>query len=308
LLLLLGDFAAGLRSYEVRWGGSVPEHGYVQPQWTGQPPNGARILLHAEQGLGDTLQFLRYVPMVQAAGGSVVLSVQRAVSRLARELPGVVQILTPGDAIPDVEWQCPLMSLPLVMGTTLETIPARVPYLSVPEEALDKAAVLAWPKTGLRVGLVWAGNAKHTRDRYRSMRLSEFAPILQMEGIHFFSLQMGPEAEQLQDVTAPITDLRSSIEDMADTAALIANLDLVIAVDTSVAHLAGALGKQVWLLLPLSPDWRWLLDREDSPWYPGMRLFRQSSLNDWESVVERVRLALAAEVARRADEESSLNP
>jgi tetratricopeptide (TPR) repeat protein len=295
LQLLLGDFAAGLKSYERRWGITVPEHGFVQPLWTGQPLNGARILLHAEQGLGDTLQFLRYVPMVQAAGGAVVLAVQGAVYRLAQELPGVVQVVTSGDAVPEAAWQCPLLSLPLVLETTLETIPAEVPYLRLPEAALAKASALSWPETGLRVGVVWAGNAKHTKDRYRSMRLSELAPILQLEGVHFFSLQMGPEAEQLQQVTGTITDMQPAIEDMADTAALIAHLDLVIAVDTSVAHLAGALGKRVWMLQPLSPDWRWLLDREDSPWYPGMRLFRQEVLGDWQPVVERVQTALEAE-------------
>jgi len=301
--LLLGDLRAGLAGYEGRWGITVPPHGLQQPQWSGQPLNGARILLHAEQGLGDTLQFLRYVPMVQAAGGSVVLGVQASLRRIALEVPGVTQVVVHGEAMPELEWQCPLLSLPLVLGTTLETIPGQTPYLSVPDQALAKAAERAWPETGLRVGLVWAGNGLHMRDRYRSMRLSEFASILQLEGIHFFSLQMGPEAEQLQHVTVAvtegITDLRPAIEDMADTAALIANLDLVIAVDTSVAHMAGALGKRVWLLLSTWTDWRWLLDRADSPWYPEMRLFRQKTLGDWQPVVEQVRCALA-EACERA--------
>jgi tetratricopeptide (TPR) repeat protein len=291
--LLRGDLRAGLAGYERRWGITVAPHDLRQPQWTGQPLHGARILLHAEQGLGDTLQFLRYVPMVQAAGGSVVLGVQASLRRIALEIPGVTQVVVHGEAMPEVEWQCPLLSLPLVLGTTLETIPGQTPYLSVPEQALAKAAAREWPETGLRVGLVWAGNGAHMRDRYRSMRLSEFASILQLEGIHFFSLQMGPEAEQSQHVTGAITDLGPVIEDMANTAALIANLDLVIAVDTSVAHMAGALGKPVWLLLPTWTDWRWLLDRADSPWYPEMRLFRQTTLGDWQPVVEQVRCALA---------------
>jgi tetratricopeptide (TPR) repeat protein len=297
LELLSGDFCAGLRTYERRWGVSVKQHNFSQPQWRGEPLHGARILLHAEQGLGDTLQFLRYVPMVQAAGGSVVLEVQSAVRRLAAELPGDADMVISGDAIPRVDWQCPLLSLPLAFGTTLDTIPAPVPYLSVPEKALQKVAAVGWPAVGLRVGLAWAGNPTHPRDRYRSITLSFLEPLLRLQGVHFFSLQMGPVAAELAATPVPITDLSHAIHDMADTAALIAHLDLVIAVDTSVVHLAGALGKPVWVLLPIAPDWRWLLGRQDSPWYPTMRLFRQSRFGDWESVVEMVRAALMTQLA-----------
>jgi tetratricopeptide (TPR) repeat protein len=292
LELLAGDFSMGLRTYERRWGVSVKPHNFSQPQWRGEPLHGARILLHAEQGLGDTLQFLRYVPMVQAAGGSVVLAVQSAVRRLAAKLPGGADMVASGDAVPEVDWQCPLLSLPLAFGTTLDTIPGTVPYLSVPEEALQKAATVEWPAVGLRVGIVWAGNAAHAKDRYRSLPLTYLEPLLRTEGVHFFSLQMGPEAAQLAAIQVPVTNLGHMIGDMADTAALIQQLDLVIAVDTSVVHLAGALGKPVWLMLPFSPDWRWRLDREDSPWYPTMRLFRQPKFDDWHSVVKRVCAAL----------------
>jgi ADP-heptose:LPS heptosyltransferase len=172
-----------------------------------------------------------------------------------------------------------------------------VPYLAVPEAARQKAATVAWPATGLRVGIVWAGSGGHVKDRYRSQRLAYLEPLLRTEGVHFFSLQMGPEAAQLAGIEAPITNLGQGIGDMADTAALISHLDLVIAVDTSVVHLAGALGKPVWVMLPISPDWRWRLDREDSPWYPTMRLFRQSTFDDWHTVVKRVCAALQNECA-----------
>jgi len=165
------------------------------------------------------------------------------------------------------------------------------------EEARQKAATVEWPAAGLRVGIVWAGNAGHVKDRYRSLRLTSLEPLLRTAGVHFFSLQMGPEAAQLAAIEAPITDLGQGIGDMADTAALISHLDLVIAVDTSVVHLAGALGKPVWVMLPISPDWRWRLDREDSPWYPTMRLFRQPKFDDWHSVVQRVCVALQNECA-----------
>ncbi|HWZ52996.1 MAG TPA: tetratricopeptide repeat protein [Granulicella sp.] len=297
--LLLGDFAAGLPNYECRWLSKAKPRNFPQPQWRGEKLNGARILLHAEQGLGDTLQCLRYLPMVQAAGGSVVLEVQGSLRRIAALLPGVTSLVAAGESLPAFDWQCPLMSLPLACGTTLASIPAQVPYLSAPEEALQRAAALPWPASGLRVGIVWAGNPTHVKDRYRSLPFGLLEPLLQMEGAHFFSLQKGPASAELATARAPITDLGHAIDDMADTAALMAHLDLVIAVDTAVAHLAGALGKQVWVMLPISPDWRWLLDREDSPWYPSMRLFRQENLEDWPSVVSKVRSALIKECARR---------
>ncbi len=294
--LLRGDFAAGWAHYERRWSAVGTPRALSQPQWLGEPLDGARILLHAEQGLGDTVQFLRYAPMVQAAGGVVVLEVQAPLRRIAEQIPGV-EVVTAGAALPEFAWQCPLMSLPLAFSTTIDTIPAQVPYLTVPAEALDTAAELPWPADGLRVGLVWAGNPEHRNDRYRSIALSLLEPLFGLEGIHLFSLQMGAEAEQLAMVEASIVDLRYEIRDMADTAALIAHLDVVIAVDTSVVHLAGALGWPTWLLLPFAPDWRWMLEREESPWYPTMRLFRQTERNGWEPVVERLRAALVEELA-----------
>ena len=292
--LLTGDFAAGWRDYEIRTRRKNAPRRFPEPLWRGEPLNGARILLHAEQGLGDTLQFLRYVPMVQGAGGEVILDVQPSLLRLVAELPGIVTVVATGDPLPPFEWHCPLMSLPAAFQTSIDSIPAQIPYLHVPAEAKKSADSLAWPDEGLRVGLVWSGNPLFPEDRLRSIPLCGFAPMLALHGVRFFSLQMGPVASQLDQVGEPITDLQAAIADMADTTALIEKLDLVITVDTAVAHLAGALGKPTWVLLPFAPDWRWLMEREDSPWYPTMRLFRQSGFGEWAPVLERVRGRLAA--------------
>ena len=292
--LLGGNFAVGWFDYEIRTKRKKnATRTFPQPIWRGESLNGARIILHAEQGLGDTLQFLRYVPMVQAAGGAVILDVPKSLLRLAEELPGIETLVATGDPLPPFERHCPLMSLPLAFGTSIDSISALVPYLSVPADARKNAECLDWPAEGLRVGLVWSGNPLFPEDWIRSIPLRGFAPMLGIEGVHFFSLQMGPAASQLDEVDARMIDLRAAIGDMADTAALIAKLDLVITVDTAVAHLAGALGKTTWTLLPFAPDWRWLTEREDSPWYPTMRLFRQPRFGDWPSVLERVRGGLA---------------
>jgi tetratricopeptide (TPR) repeat protein len=297
--LLRGDFAKGWQDYEIRNRRKNAPRGFPEPQWRGEPLHGARILLHAEQGLGDTLQFLRYVPMVQAAGGTVILDVPRNLLRLTAELPGIATLVGTGDPLPPFEWHCPLMSLPLAFGTSLDSIPARGPYLSVPAEAWKKAEALQWPDKGLRVGVVWSGNPLFPEDWIRSIPLRSCASMFRRDGIHFFSLQMGPAAAQLAEVDAPAIDLQAAIGDMADTAALLAKLDLVITVDTAVAHLAGALGKTTWILLPFAPDWRWLMERADSPWYPTMRLFRQPGFGDWGSVLERVRDELALIAAEK---------
>jgi tetratricopeptide (TPR) repeat protein len=296
--LLTGDFAAGWRDYEIRTRRKNAPRRFPEPLWRGEPLNGARILLHAEQGLGDTLQFLRYVPMVQGAGGEVILDVQPSLLRLVAELPGIVTVVATGDPLPPFAWHCPLMSLPAAFQTSIDSIPAQIPYLRVPAEAKKNADSLAWPDEGLRVGLVWSGNPLFPEDRLRSIPLSGFAPMLALHGVRFFSLQMGPAASQLDEVGEPITDLQAAIGDMADTTALIGKLDLVITVDTAVAHLAGALGKPTWVLLPLAPDWRWLMEREDTPWYPTMRLFRQPGFGDWPAVLERVRIELSALAGR----------
>ncbi|MGB6744231.1 MAG: tetratricopeptide repeat protein [Terracidiphilus sp.] len=297
LQLLLGNFADGWRNYESRYQRENAPRNFSQPLWRGKPLNGARILLHAEQGLGDTLQFLRYLPMVQAAGGEVVLDVPRGLRRIAAQLPGIAALTISGEPLPAFDWHCPLMSLPFVFRTTLDTIPAQVPYLTVPEEALQAADTLHWPHEGLRVGLAWGGDPKNIRDRFRSIPLALLEPLFDLKGVHFFSLQMGPAAAQLsaaESAITAITDLAPATGDMADTAAQMAHLDLIVTVDTSVAHLAGALAKPTWVLLPLAPDWRWLLGREDSPWYPTVRLFRQPEFGNWQSVLEKIRAEISA--------------
>jgi len=298
--LLEGDYDAGWPGYEVRNRRPTPGlRTFVEPQWKGEPLNGSRILLHAEQGLGDTLQFLRYVPMVAEAGGQVLLDVPETIRRLAAEIPGVFAVTATGDTIPPFDWQCPLVSLPLAFGTTVGSIAANVPYLRVPEDALRSTEKLVWPRLGMRVGLVWGATTRHFEDSDRSIPFGELEPVLSIKGVHFFSLQVGPQAGQLEEMQAPVTDLRENILDFADTAALVTHLDLVITVDTSVGHVSGALGKPTWILLPFASDWRWLTHREDSPWYPTVRLFRQARPRDWRSAIDRVRGELARLAEKR---------
>jgi tetratricopeptide (TPR) repeat protein len=290
-----GDCAAGFALYE--WRRRVP--GFAMPppppvpQWRGEPLGGASILLHAEQGFGDTLQFLRYLPAVAARGGRIVLEVPTDLHRLLAGIPQIERLLAAGEPHPPLAWHCPLPSLPLACGTTLATIPADVPYLIVPPEAAAR-----WPERvraeGLRVGLAWAGNPRQKRDGQRSMSLAALAPLGAVDGVRFFSLQKGAAAAQLAAAPFPIVDLSSDLADFAETAAAAAALDLVISVDTSVAHLAGALGLPVWVMLAHVADWRWLSGRDGSPWYPTARLFRQPRRGDWGEVAARVAAALAA--------------
>ena len=300
LQLLQGDYANGWRNYEVRWSVYTPR-AFKEPLWQGQPLNGARILLYAEQGLGDSLQFLRYVPLVQAAGGRVLLDLPGNLRRLAAQIPGLAGLYTTGETLPPFDFRCPLLSLPLAFGTTVESIPARVPYLAPPQEALTKAAAQAWPAEELRVGLVWAGNPTHPKNRTRNVPLDQLASLFDLENVHFYSLQIGEPAAELAARKTKVISLAPAIEDMADTAALMTFLDLVISVDTSMAHLAGALGRPLWVLVPKVPDWRWLLEREDSPWYPSARLVRQTVQCDWGQVIERLRTDLIQLVARKRD-------
>ncbi len=297
IALTRGDFRSGWQDYEWRWERApMQKRDFAQPQWQGEPLNGARILLHAEQGYGDTLQFLRYLPLVQQAGGTVVLEMQPRMVQMARALPGVAAVVAQNAPLPEFDVHAPLMSLPVALGTTLETIPDKVPYLVVPEEARRKAAAIDWAREGVKVGLVWSGNPTFLHDayRFRTVGLAALEPLLQVEGAHFYSLQLGEEAARQAQATGRIVDLSEVTEDMADTAAQIEQLDLVISVDTSVLHLAGALGKPTWALLPYTADWRWLLNRSDTPWYPTVRLYRQQEPGQWAPVVEAVRAALAA--------------
>ena len=259
------------------------------PRWHGEALNGKRILLYGEQGLGDTLQFFRYVPLVAKRGGHVVLQVQPRLGRLLAGSRRGKEIVTKADLPTNIDYQCPLPSLPFIFETELATIPSHVPYLT-----LDANEVERWSNrvtsSGLRVGLSWAGDPRHIRDRHRSIPLESFQPLLQLRRASFFSLQRGDAASQIQDLPGglAIVDLEAECNDFAETAAAIAVLDLIITVDTSIAHLAGALGKEVWILLSYVPDWRWLLEGDRSPWYPTARLFRQPGPGDWKAVIEQV--------------------
>jgi tetratricopeptide (TPR) repeat protein len=297
--LLLGDFERGFEEFEWRW--RVPEiapwrRDFAQPLWRGDTPlEGRTILLHAEQGFGDAIQFVRYVPLVAARGAAVVLEVPLPLTDLFARVAGAARVVGRGDELPPFDCHCPLLSLPLAFRTRLETIPATVPYVSA---APDR--VLKWqprlPPTGLRrVGVAWAGNANFKGDETRSIGLARLSRLFAAAGIAFVSLQ-----RDLRDGDRDILrgypnviHLGDTIEDFSDTAAIMSELDLVISSDTSVAHLAGALGRPVWVLLQYVADWRWLRERGDNPWYPTARLFRQPQLDDWESVVRQVERALA---------------
>jgi tetratricopeptide (TPR) repeat protein len=299
LQLTLGDYEHGLHHYEWRFrhsAGAVPI--YPGEQWKGQKLNGERVLLYDEQGLGDSLQFLRYLPQVRNAGATVHLAISKPLRRLVEQLEGIEAFYYPGDLLGPYEYQCALMSLPKAFHTRPETIPATGAYMKVPAEAQQAADALAWPEKGLRVGLVWAGNPNHSNDSNRSIPLRELAPLWRVEGVHFYSLQIGAGEAERAEAAGPLIDLTEGIEDFADTAARLMKLDLLIAVDTSVVHMAGSLGRPVWTMLPFVPDWRWFLDRSDSPWYPSMRLFRQKQIGDWASVVEPIRAALAERAAQ----------
>jgi len=292
ILLLQGRLAEGFAEYE--WRSRVPQMSHLhkalpRPRWKGEPLGGRRILVHAEQGAGDTFNLMRYLPLVAARGGSVLFQCQDNLTRLLNRTRGATAVFGESEAPPAYDVEVPLMSLPFIFGTTLETIPEQPPLTP------HAGRVVALPETGsIKVGLVWAGNPTHSNDRNRSMALPLFEPVLAMEGIDFFSLQVGPQSADRNQLPQPdqLKDLSGQLEDYTTTASVIQQLDLVLCVDTSVVHLAGVLGRPVWTLLPFVPDWRWLLGREDSPWYPTMRLFRQRREGDWPEVIQRVKTEL----------------
>ncbi len=278
VLLMLGRYAEGWREHEWRWRRKdQPPRSYPQPLWRGEPLEGKTILLHAEQGMGDTIQFMRYVPMVAARGGRVMLQVPAPVLRLAQASLGhCAQVMSDGDVPPAFDLHIPLLSLPFAFGTTLDTLPADIPYIEVDEAAATRWRERLGASPGLKVGLVWAGSPQHKNDRNRSVALERLAPLFGASGIRWFALQVGERRAELARLPAgTIADVSEHLTDFAETAAAIASLDLVIAVDTATAHIAGALGRPVWVLVPFVPDWRWLVGREDSPYYPSARLFRQ---------------------------------
>ncbi|HEV2334701.1 MAG TPA: tetratricopeptide repeat protein, partial [Stellaceae bacterium] len=309
--LAVGDFANGWREYEWRWRqpSGLPMRTLPQPLWTGEDLAGRTILLHHEQGLGDTIQFMRYAPLVAGRGARVVLELQPALARLAAGFAGTMAVVPAGSPLPPFDFHCPLLSLPERFGTELATIPAAIPYLAPEARAKGQWRRRLGPEAGVNIGVVWAGNSSYPNDAKRSLPVERLGPLLDLPGLRWFSLQVGERAGDIARLPGGIfTDLSPHLTDMAETAAAIANLDLVIAVDTAVAHLAGALGRPVWVLLPFAADWRWMVGRDDSPWYPSMRLFRQTRPSDWDGVVARVRRALARQASALAAVEHDASP
>jgi tetratricopeptide (TPR) repeat protein len=291
LWLIEGDYQRGFAHYEWRFQTEeFPPCPFKQPLWDGSHLNGKTLLLHAEQGLGDTIQFIRYAAIAKQRGARLILTCHQPLIRLLSTIPGIEQITPLGQPLPEFHTYAPLLSLPHILGTTLETLPNQVPYLFPPAPPLP----LPPCPQPFKVGIVWSGGHLYKRNQGRSCPLNYFQPLLQLSGIGFYSLQKGFAQNDLLDLgwQNQVQDLSSQLNDMADTAGAIAQLDLVITVDTSVAHLAGALGKPVWVLLSAIPDWRWMMERQDSPWYPTMRLFRQSQPGDWQEVMQRVATAL----------------
>ena len=296
-LLQDGKFEQGWSEYEWRMRCKkfpTPPVPGPKPAWDGSPLGGRTILLRAEQGLGDALQFIRFAPLVHERGGKVILECQPPLIPLFRTCPGIERVLDPNQSLPEFDTHAMLLSVPGLLLTKLSSIPARVPYLTanlaLVEHWRQKVAEFA----GFKIGIVWQGSMDHAKDRLRSAPLSKFAPLAKIAGVHLLSLQVGPGRDQLTRLAEPFHVIDLAPPSFADLAAAIKNLDLVISVDTAPAHLAGALAMPVWVALSFAGEWRWLLDREDSPWYPTMRLFRQIQPGDWDEVFERI----AAEVAR----------
>lgn len=312
--LMAGDFAAGWENYEARWhaaGFATPKRDFHAPLWQGEalaadsddmPPR--RLLIHAEQGFGDTLQFCRYAPLIASAGGTVVVECQPALHRLLKCLAhggsaGAVVVAQRGEALPPVDFHAPMLSLPRILKTEIDSVPADTPYLRAVKSERDSLMAHMDPDA-LNVGLVWSGNPERQDDLMRSCPPKAMRPILDSPGCRFHSLQLGWDAP-LPD---GVEDLAPYLDDFAATAAAVEALDLTISVDTAVAHLAGALGRPVWVMLGHAADWRYFMDRDDSPWYPTMRLFRQAVPGDWEQVARRIAQALTADASQNSLKDS----
>lgn len=296
--LLQGNFERGCAEFETRWGGKgLPVRPFTQPLWDGTPLAGRRIFIHAEQGLGDTLQFIRFLPLVKARGGTVILACQKPLLSLLTGAGGVDVLIGQVEKthdLPPFDVHAPLLSLPHILGTTLATLPADVPYLHAKPELVARWGASLGALSGFKIGIAWQGSTKYRRDRLRSIPLERFAPLAELPGVQLVNLQKGDGREQLAAFTErhAVADFGDAVDresgPFQDTAAILTQLDLVVASDSAIVHLAGALGVPVLMPTPFVPDWRWLLEREDSPWYPTLRLFRQSRPGDWERVFERI--------------------
>jgi tetratricopeptide (TPR) repeat protein len=298
--LLAGNFTDGWAEYDWRWKCSdfiappIPS-----PPWDGSPAAGRTILLHCEQGLGDALQFIRYAPLVKKRVGTLIVACQKPLLKLLAACPGIDRLVEAGQPLPPHDVHLPTLSLPRIFGTTLATIPAEVPYVFADPATIEKWREELRGMGGFKIGIAWQGNPQYRGDRARSLPLVHFAAIARVPGVRLISLQKGPGTEQLAGLpgAVEVLNLGNRLDEAAgpfmDTAAVMNSVDLVIASDTAAAHLAGALGVPVWVALPTASDWRWLLDRDDSPWYPTMRLFRQTRCGDWDEVFARIAAELS---------------
>ncbi len=304
LRLSLGELTEGWKKYEYRWQPKSAvgwKRKFRQPIWLGDSDIGNKtILVHAEQGFGDTLLGCRYIPMVAQLGARVVAEVEPPLKSLLKNLEGISMLISQGETIPYFDVHCPIMSLPLAFKTTMQTIPARTPYLAASKDLVKKWRS-KFDGEEIKVGIGWAGNTNFRNDRYRSILLKNLLPALSVKGIRYFSIQktLRPGDEQLLDANPQIIRLEQEINDFQDTAAIMMSLDLVLSSDTSIVNLAGALGRPFWVLLHDTPDWRWLVAGKDTPWYPTGRLFRQKAIGDWTTVTEEVRAELEKLVASR---------
>ena len=304
--LLQGKFEEGWQEYEWRWKlRNFSTRQTDRPLWDGSALEGRTILLDAEQGLGDTLQFIRYAPLVQARGGKVVAVCQRPLMQILSNFPGIDRLVAQGEPVPPFDCYLPLLSLPKVFGTTLESVPASIPYLRPDPYLLEQWGRELASFRSFKVGIAWKGSPKNRMDSVRSIPLAAFEPLARVPGVQLISLQKGIGSEQVKEVSDrfDVIDLAQRLDLTAgafmDTAAVMQHLDLVVTCDSSLGHLAGALGAPTWIALTLSPDWRWLLEREDTPWYPSVRLFRKKFVGDWSDVFERMAAALTELVASR---------
>ena len=307
VLLSKGDFERGFQEYEWRWIDSFPARDFARPIWDGTPNNGKTILLHAEQGLGDTIQFIRYIGRFQLIGmHRVIVECQPALVPLLKGVKGIDMLIPRGEGLPPFDTHAPLMSLPRILKTTIHNIPSETPYLKANVDLVVHWKQLLASIREVRVGIVWQGSVAHPKDKIRSIPLRHFEGLSHLPGVKLISLQKGFGTEQLAEVEFSPMDFSGEMDvasgPFMDTAAILKNLDLVICCDSAIAHLAGALGVPTWIVLNTQPDWRWMIDRDDSPWYPSVRLFRQSQPNDWTEVFLRIQQSFTQAVEKRGPE------
>ncbi len=313
VLLLQGNFEQGWAEYEWRWKtGELKLPAFRQPLWDGERLAGKTILLHAEQGLGDTVHFIRYAQLVQQHGGRVVVACYKPLLPLLRSCPGIDELVVQGEEPPQFDVWVPLLSVPRILGTTLATIPANVPYLSADEKLVQHWRGKLPGADTFKIGIAWQGSPQYRDDRQRSIPLVHFAALADVTGVQLISLQKGPGTEQMGALAGrfTVTDLGPELDRQSgpfmDTAAVMKSLDLVVSADTVIAHVAGALGVPVWTALSHPPHWPWMLDRDDTPWYPKMRLFRQTTSGNWHNVFQRMAANLSTQLSSRDSENARL--